>query len=431
MIDDVHKLVPWMEETFQKGFKAVDCYRKRSKLAADFLAYQEEVGGKSYSLVKARLERLASKFAMARRLLKVKVAIRQHVRKSRFKRTFKRSGKDLELRNAIAQTLKDKTWWKKVRLTVKVLCPIMKSLRLCDARIQGKAGLLWPSLVRLQESVGKRLSTACEKVMPSARARVVVQAVKDKLAERAKELESDEVKAACLAHPRNQLKMREETDEHGPFHKMMKKCRSSFFKVIKDHPLAAKVQNCAVEYFDQKGPWLDGTLVAKCTNLSLEAFWEEVGHTVHNEDIKELMVDVLSHVVDSADSERLWCLFQASDPKGSKRSRLSMSTKEKEVGIVANIKLKRFVRQPAKKRRLLGKQNSDARPQDQYAIADECSENELQEPAPATDRQLGDGDGSSDSDEDIGSAEDEGGEGEDHGHASASSEAAATSSGSD
>ena len=147
MVDDVHKLAPWMEETFQKGLKAVDCYRKRSKLAADFLAYQEEVGGKSRSVVKARLERLASKFTMARRLLKVKDAIRHHVRKSSSKRTFKRSGKDLELRKAVAQTLKDRTWWRKVRLTVKVLCPIVKSLRLCDARVQGKAGLLWPSLV--------------------------------------------------------------------------------------------------------------------------------------------------------------------------------------------------------------------------------------------------------------------------------------------
>ena len=53
------------------------------------------------------------------------------------------------------------------------------------------------------------------------------------------------------------------------------------------------------------------------------------------------MLDLLSHVIDSADSERLWCVFERADPKGSKRSKLLFETKNKEVGIVSNILLKR------------------------------------------------------------------------------------------
>ena len=63
MVGDLYKLVPWMEENFQKAFKAVDCFRKRSKLSAAFKMFQLEERLHPYVLVKARFERLGSKFA--------------------------------------------------------------------------------------------------------------------------------------------------------------------------------------------------------------------------------------------------------------------------------------------------------------------------------------------------------------------------------
>jgi len=59
--------------------------------------------------------------------------------------------------------------------------------------------------------------------------------------------------------------------------------------------------------------------------------------------IKPFMLDLLSHVVDSGDSERSWCYFSSMDPAGSNRSRLSFKNKEKEVGILAGINLKRYL----------------------------------------------------------------------------------------
>ena len=66
----------------------------------------------------------------------------------------------------------------------------------------------------------------------------------------------------------------------------------------------------------------------------------------------------MSFVIDSGESERLWCLFQDADPKGSKRSRLDFATKEKEVGIAANIHLERYLKKaatPTRKKRTLAK----------------------------------------------------------------------------
>ena len=70
-------------------------------------------------------------------------------------------------------------------------------------------------------------------------------------------------------------------------------------------------------------------------------FFEEVAADLECPEFQTFALDLLSYVVDSAEVERLWCLFQAADPKGSKRSRLSFSHKNQEVGIAANPTLKK------------------------------------------------------------------------------------------
>ncbi len=96
----------------------------------------------------------------------------------------------------------------------------------------------------------------------------------------------------------------------------MKKCKKDFFLVGRAHPDWATVQNQVVDYLNQKGIWLDGKLLQECKKCSLEAFWEQVSVASGCPELKNLMVDMLSHVVDSADSERLWSVFQNADPKG-------------------------------------------------------------------------------------------------------------------
>ena len=215
MVGDLYKLVPWMEENFQKAFKAVDCFRKRSKLSAAFKLFQLEEGLHPYVLVKARFERLGSKFGQTRRLLKVKKVIRKFVHKKRFKAAFGGKKKDRDKRIETADVLKSRDFWKKQKLAAKVLSPIMRSMRLSDTRLQGKAGLLLPQLRRVQTSVAARLQKACETVMPGeplATAQAV-RAVKDKIEERILELASDGVKAACRVHPHNLKELREEEDQ--------------------------------------------------------------------------------------------------------------------------------------------------------------------------------------------------------------------------
>lgn len=120
------------------------------------------------------------------------------------------------------------------------------------------------------------------------------------------------------------------------------------------------MQNDVVDYLNQRGIWLDGKLIRKADNMTLEAFFEEISAETNNPDFKAFCLDLLSHVVDSADSERLWCVFSATDAKGSKRSRLTFDAKAKEVGICANIKLQRFLKAGVQRRRkILGNKRSD------------------------------------------------------------------------
>ena len=219
-------------------------------------------------------------------------------------------------------------------------------MRLSDTRLQGKAGLLFPQLRRVQRSVAERLQKACEKVMPGEALATAqaVRAVKARIEQRISELASDGVKAACMVHPHNLKELREEQDPEGRMHKVMLESRCAFYKVARVHPQWAAVQNQAVEYMNQKGIWLNGELLNKHERLTLEAFWDDVAAHCNNHALKEFMLDLLSPVVDSADAERLWCVFQAADPKGSKRSRLIFAHKEMEVGIASNVALKKYLK---------------------------------------------------------------------------------------
>jgi len=203
-----------MEDSFQKGFTVVKAFRHRAKLMADFRGYQVEQGMKPLVLVKARMERLGSKFAMTRRLLKLKKVLKPYAHKKRFKLNFAKNAKDRDLKHKVASVLKDKEFWRRQRLTAKVICPIIKSMRMCDRRLQGKAGLLYPSLIQMQDSVIKRMERASPKVVSASASDDIVSSLKAKLTARIQELSTDKVKAACVVHPYNRLQIRREVPMH-------------------------------------------------------------------------------------------------------------------------------------------------------------------------------------------------------------------------
>ena len=193
---------------------------------------------------------------------------------------------------------------------------------MCDSRMEGKAGLVYPSLCRMKASTLKHLEKAsnqdwelttqlqcqnvelwyvpwffvfftvsgtfsirflnvpqaCTELMPPTQVKDTVVGFEKQLDKRIGEIDSDRVRAATLVHPRNFLKMREETDKSGPMHKLMNSCKQGFYKVVRQHNKAewANVQNVVVEYLGQKGVWLDGVLLRKAKDLSLEAFCEKM-----------------------------------------------------------------------------------------------------------------------------------------------------------
>ncbi len=107
-----------------------------------------------------------------------------------------------------------------------------------------------------------------------------------------------------------------ETDQKGPMHKMFTKCKKDFFLLGRTSASWATVQNHVVDYLNQKGVWLDGKLIQESKTCNLEAFWEQASISSGCPELKDFLLNLLSHVVDSADSERLWSVFQNSDPKG-------------------------------------------------------------------------------------------------------------------
>lgn len=364
MVSDVLKVVKPFGDVCQEAYKVVDTFRKRPKLMSDWRSFQQEQKLKVLTLVKARQERLASKFYMCQRMLRLKKPLRAYVHKRRFKTQFAATLADRTIRTDVASAVKRPSFWKALKHTTKTLSPIVRSLRMSDARLQGKAGLLYPSLCRMKASCAKKLAKACAALVPEAEAPAIQNEVADKIGQRITDIDNDRVRAATIAHPRNLLKQKAEDDPQGPMHKLIHSCKPGFYKVARQHPLWGKVQNAVVEYMSQKGMWLDNALLKKSKELSLEAFWEEVAMAYNNPSIKTFMVDLLSYVIDSADSERLWAVFQNADPKGSKRSRLDFAHKNKEVGIAANMQLEKYWKKaaaPKSRRRLLKKTPSEAK----------------------------------------------------------------------
>ena len=217
--------------------------------------------------------------------------IKKFVHKKRFKAAFMRTLKDRDKRRETAEALKSRDFCKKQKLAAKVLSPIIRSMRLSDTRLQGKAGLLLPQLRRVQRSVAERLQKASEKVMPGEAlvTAQAVRAVKARIEQRISELASDGVKAACMVHPHNLKELREEQDPEGRMHKVMLESRCAFYKVARVHPQWAAVQNQAVEYMNQKGIWLNGELLNKHERLTLEAFWDDVAAHCNSHALKEFV----------------------------------------------------------------------------------------------------------------------------------------------
>ena len=103
---------------------------------------------------------MGSKFYMNKRLLSLKKTIKPYVHKRRFKSKFTKSATDRALRHAIANSLKRPSYWRTLKHMTKTLSPIMRSLRMCDSRMEGKAGLVYPSLCRMKTSTLKYLEKA-------------------------------------------------------------------------------------------------------------------------------------------------------------------------------------------------------------------------------------------------------------------------------
>ena len=371
LVGDVYKAIPILDRSNKEAYAVVEPFKKRAKLMSDFLAFQKETGLKPLTLIKARQERLGSKYLMSQRLGRLRAALFNYVHKGRFKKTFSKKASDVALRRNIALTIKSAMFWKTQKHAVKVLGPIVRSMRMCDSRLPGKAGLVYPSLLRMRASVERHAGRACDKLLDAPAAEDAKAAVKEKITSRIAELVNDKLKAATLAHPRNMLKAWEGLD--GSMRSLLDSCRAAFYNVARQHESWGEVQNHAVEYLGQKGAWLDGTLLEKCKHLSLDAFWDEAAMVYTNPALKTFMVDLLSYVVDSADSERLWAVFQDTDPKGSRRSRLDFDTKEKEVGIRAAAHTRKYLQYGARgaaKRRLLRKTPSAALPIQNYLDVD-------------------------------------------------------------
>jgi len=207
-VDDIYKAFPLLKANFLEAYAAVKFFRNHAKLLADFKKFQEEQGKKPLVFIKARFERLASKYFQARRLLRLKSLLRTYVHKKRYKVLFEK--KDRPMRHQIATTFKNKLFWKRTRRSVKILAPIVRSMRLCDQRLTGKAGLVYPSIYMMQEAVVKRLQKHIPKDMPGKDGKEAVEKASGKIAERIAEIDNEKLKAAAAAHPVDVLAVREE-----------------------------------------------------------------------------------------------------------------------------------------------------------------------------------------------------------------------------
>ncbi|CAK0894207.1 unnamed protein product [Prorocentrum cordatum] len=344
MIGDVLKAIPGFAEAAADANTAVEGFRKRPKLLSDFRDYQTEASDKRLTLLKARKERFGSTYYMSSRLIRLKKHLKTYACRKRFKSKFSKAAPDQATKTLIRSKFKAKRFWKEHKHIVKVLGTIVRSMRMCDARRPGKAGLLLPSLKRMWTSLEKHVGIACEKLQGGEAAKKTQEDVFRHIALIIQELTTDRTMAATIAHPRNIQKWRNEQEKHGPMHKLKRACNAGFFEVGRAHADWDEAKNAVCDDTSQKGIWLDGKLIKQCETMTLEAFWEQASVESPCPGLKNVMIDMLSHVVDSADSERLWSMLQHTDPKGSKRSRLDFQNKDKEVGIAAAIHLEKYLK---------------------------------------------------------------------------------------
>ena len=120
-------------------------------------------------------------FPLSHRLKKVKTWLKTYVHKKRFKKVFGNSAAEKRARVAVAKTLKSKAFWKKVKYINRVAAPIMRSMRLCDMRVEGKAGLLVPSLQRMKAAVEPQLTKLMHKFFNIGPALQVEDKTKERL----------------------------------------------------------------------------------------------------------------------------------------------------------------------------------------------------------------------------------------------------------
>ncbi len=215
MVGDVMKLVPGFKDAEGDAMTAVEAFRKRPKLLSDWRQFQTEEGARNsqLTLVKARKERFGSTYNMCQRLHTLKKMLKAYVCKRRFKSKFGKVASDLASKAFVRNKFKDRAFWKRQKHIVKVLRPIMRSLRMCDSRTEGKAGLLLPSLMRLEKSVGKHLTAACDSLVGGEAGKKAKEDTLKNIQDRIKEATSDKIHAATAAHPRNMLKLQEDIGE--------------------------------------------------------------------------------------------------------------------------------------------------------------------------------------------------------------------------
>ncbi len=211
IIGDVMKSIPGLKAAEEDAKTAIEVFRKRPKLMSDWREFQVDNGNKTpLTFVKVTKERFGGTFYMSQRLVRLKKSLKTYVCKRRFKSKFAKVASDQASKAFVRNKFKSLDFWKLQKHSVKVLRPIMRSLRLCDSRTQGKAGLLLPSMMRMQKSVDKHLTKACDDLIGGEAGLTAKEDVLKKIEARMNELISDKIYAATVAHPRNMLKVRED-----------------------------------------------------------------------------------------------------------------------------------------------------------------------------------------------------------------------------
>ena len=94
------------------GYEVVNAIRKRPKLLSAWFEHQRSEGSSHpLTLIKARVERLGSKFMQAKRLVRVRKSLISFVGKRVFKTQFAKKKKEQDLKNKIREIVKNPEFW--------------------------------------------------------------------------------------------------------------------------------------------------------------------------------------------------------------------------------------------------------------------------------------------------------------------------------